>query len=361
MTTKDDDMQEINFSEKFNEEFKKARKSIKKPNILVLGGTGAGKSSLINLVFGKELATVGAGESVTSGIHSYENELIRIYDSEGYESGEEGQTRYKNKVLDFVTYESRGLENRVNLVWYCISLANHRVFDIDTKTINEIVKTKRPIAVILTQADRVTEADSKALEAVIRESCPGIEIFEISTDIKTGLTTDSLIDWAYKNLDEALREGFVAGAKNAITQKRKQSLSVVVQHAATAATVAASPIPFSDAPLLVSNQIAMIARLASIWDLPAIKSVAAGGVFAQLVSQLGRTLVGNIAKLIPGFGSAAGAAINATVASSITGAIGYSITEICEKISNDELEGKNNNILDYFKDGILEQLIKSKM
>ena len=105
----------------------------------------------------------------------------------------------------------------------------------------------------------------------------------------------------------------------------------------------------------------MIARLASIWDLPAIKSVAAGGVFAQLVSQLGRTLVGNIAKLIPGFGSAAGAAINATVASSITGAIGYSITEICEKISNDELEGKNNNILDYFKDGILEQLIKSKM
>ena len=227
MTTKDDDMQEINFSEKFNEEFKKARKSIKKPNILVLGGTGAGKSSLINLVFGKELATVGAGKPVTSGIHSYENELIRIYDSEGYESGEEGQTRYKNKVLDFVTYESRGLENRVNLVWYCISLANHRVFDIDTKTINEIVKTKRPIAVILTQADRVTEADSKALEAVIRESCPGIEIFEISTDIKTGLTTDSLIDWAYKNLDEALREGFVAGAKNAITQKRKQSLSVV--------------------------------------------------------------------------------------------------------------------------------------
>jgi uncharacterized protein (DUF697 family)/GTP-binding protein EngB required for normal cell division len=361
MSQHKDESENIDFGERFNKEFSRVRSSITKPNILVLGGTGTGKSSLVNLVFGDKLATVGAGRPVTKGIRGYENDLVRIYDSEGYESGEASQENYKKTVLDFIKDEGRPLEKQVHLAWYCISLPNHRVFDVDINTVNRIHATRKPIAVVLTQADQVSEEDSAALHAEVQKSCPGVTIFEASTDPTVGLKIDPLIDWAYENLDSALREGFASAAKSGIKQKRAESFKVVAQHAASAAAAAASPIPFSDAPLLVANQITMIARLASIWDLPAIKSFAAGGIFSQVISQLGRTLAGNLLKLIPAAGSLAGGLINASVASTLTGAIGYAVTEICENIVSDDLKGIKKSVRDYFDGELLASLVMRKM
>jgi predicted GTPase len=40
-------------------------KDLRKPNVLLTGITGAGKSSLINAVFGKQLAATGTGVPIT--------------------------------------------------------------------------------------------------------------------------------------------------------------------------------------------------------------------------------------------------------------------------------------------------------
>ena len=83
-------MEEINFSARFNEEFKNARRSIKKPNVFILGGTGAGKSSLVNMVFGKALATGGpritcgpVPEDIPLGGRNCRNERIRALRARG--------------------------------------------------------------------------------------------------------------------------------------------------------------------------------------------------------------------------------------------------------------------------------------
>ncbi len=69
---------------------------IKKPNILVCGGTGVGKRSVINAMFGIEVANVGKiGVPQTRGVVQYEipDKDVVLYDSEGYEVGDKTQAK----------------------------------------------------------------------------------------------------------------------------------------------------------------------------------------------------------------------------------------------------------------------------
>jgi len=52
----------------FNKALDEISQGIAKPNILICGATGVGKSSVVNHVFGENLAKVGHGIPVTQGI-----------------------------------------------------------------------------------------------------------------------------------------------------------------------------------------------------------------------------------------------------------------------------------------------------
>jgi predicted GTPase len=97
------------------------------PTILLLGATGAGKSSLINAVFGCKKAHVGAGKPVTKDFEFYEanDELsINLYDSKGHETND---ATFNKKLYEFLDDRAKAMTNDItkgiHSVW-CVIFHN---------------------------------------------------------------------------------------------------------------------------------------------------------------------------------------------------------------------------------------------
>ncbi len=111
--------------------------------------------------------------------------------------------------------------------------------------------------------------------------------------------------------------------------------AVVIAVFGTTAT-SAVPIPFADAPLLVSEQVVLMARICSIYQIDisedGLTMLAAAALEAGGATVIGKTIAGSLFKLIPGVGSAAGAAISGVTAGAVTWAMGMSFIEVCRLV-----------------------------
>lgn len=123
-----------------------------------------------------------------------------------------------------------------------------------------------------------------------------------------------------KNQFNLIFETFLEGVDEDIRKKCHKTI-----HAAslTVAIIGCSPIPFSDAFLLVPVQLTMMARLHKVFGQSWSESLGKSLSKELVIVSLGRSAVGNILKFVPAVGTVAGAAINATVASTITESLGW--------------------------------------
>ena len=119
---------------------------------------------------------------------------------------------------------------------------------------------------------------------------------------------------------EGIFDEFLEGVDE---EKRKKCHKTVHAASLTAAIIGCSPIPFSDAFLLVPVQLTMMSRLHKIFGQSWSESLGKSLSRELIVVGLGRGAVGNILKLVPAVGTVAGAAINGVVASTITESLGW--------------------------------------
>lgn len=143
--------------------------------------------------------------------------------------------------------------------------------------------------------------------------------------------------------------------------------NVVLGFAATTGATGAIPIPFADAPLLIGQQVAMMVAINSIFKFDvskdALKSLATAAIGVGGATVVGKTIVANALKFIPGVGSVAGGTISATTAGFITLALGKAYIQICKaikmgKLDQDDLTKKAG--VDALKKAFKEQVKKNK-
>ncbi|WRG16139.1 50S ribosome-binding GTPase [Helicobacter pylori] len=115
-------MGELN-TDKLHEHFKNL-KDIKesKMNILLMGYTGSGKSSLINALFGEEIAKTGVGKPITQHIEKYidEQKGLVFWDTQGIEAADYHDTMQSIKKEMEDSFKTLSEKEAIDVAYLCI-------------------------------------------------------------------------------------------------------------------------------------------------------------------------------------------------------------------------------------------------
>lgn len=300
---------------------------------------------MVNTCFGEELAKVGIGKPVTDHIESFSCASIPVvlFDTKGYEIGSDKEKDFLQDIVKYATNAANS-DCPIHIAWYCIQASGGRIVDFDVSTINKIRQTGLPVALVLTKADLISEGESQIFRSKIEALLPQVAVFETSIkDDLNNLQLAELCQWSVDSLPSSLKISFAAAQRKNISIKRAEASKIVNQHSTGAAIVGFTPIPFSDAPILLANQAGMIARILFIYNLESfagiVKTLLGSTVIGTLVSESGMWIAAQLIKFIPGLGTLAGGVINGAVAVALTYAIGTSVSELFAQFLETALSG----------------------
>lgn len=326
-------------------------KNLNTLNIIVAGKTGVGKSTLINAVFKDKLAETGMGKPVTTHMRMITKKGVplAIYDTRGFELGKEVQAEVKKEVIETISkgLATKDVNKAIHCIWYCINTASNRIEPEEIQWLRELSMdnkiTQVPIIVVLTQSFSKKNAQEMR-QTLLNENLDVVQIIPVLAedyvieDLGTAKTYG--LDILIKVMGEALPEELMDTLQHVqiacLAEKKRRAQAAVATAAVAAAGEGAAPIPFSDCALLIPTQVGMVASITVIFgfdvNMSIITALLSSTIGAGGATLLGKTVVSNLLKFIPGVGTIAGGAISAGTAGVITAALGEAYIGIMELV-----------------------------
>ena len=344
------------FRRLFNEKAQEYLGDLGHFNLVLFGKTGVGKSTLINAIFGVDVAKTGNGRPVTTDLYEHEvpGSPLRLLDTKGFEVGDSSEALIKQ--MRHVIEQRRGLPiaEQVHAVWYCVRAGDRRFEDQQAAFVEELSKLGLPILLVLTQVaarhvghSLEIDPESKALAEDISSrqlpTVPGgrpLMTNAIANDWRGepahGL--QELLDATFRVVPEAVKAALTAAQKIDAERKRQEAAKVIRLAMAASGAAAAVPIPFAQSAVIVPIQAMMMARISVVYGQSMTSAVAAGLAARALLSQgvgyAAKAAVRALLTWIPGFGAGA-AVVQASVAVTFTWAVGEAWQRVLEALLRD--------------------------
>lgn len=325
-----------------------------KGNVLILGNSGVGKSTLINAIYKSNVAEVANAttEGVTKKLQVYDKKSMpfRLIDTVGFEPGFLRNFFIIREVKQYTKNIAKKDNNQeyINMIWFCIDGTSPRLFN---KTINDFIGAIKgwksiPIIIVITKSysSEDTKANINVVKSVvekrkINDRVVGIipvvaEQYVIDDGIyKEPFGLDKLIECTNNNMPEGMRAA-KRDVESFILEKKNMSAHVSIFLSTTAGiAVCAIPLPLPDAAPLTAIEGFEIETIANIYGLK--EQFKKTGIMQYIIEAGTIAIVGkqlaNILKAIPGINLAA-SVINSIVGGSIVAVIGKVTQYSCEQV-----------------------------
>ena len=215
-------------------------------NILVAGITGTGKSTLLNAIFGKNLAETGTGRPVTEHMSEYHSEdiPIRIWDTVGLELDSE---KTRKSIGDICAKIAEMAEHpdpydKVHAIWYCINSNSKRYQGAELEFIKKLHSLGVPFIIVMTQCHEsidVVDAFQREIEKINDSmglnDIDVVQVMATPYEVRGPLVIepfglDELVSLTCKKLPEFIVKGFVAAQKVSQREKRAESEGIIYDY-----------------------------------------------------------------------------------------------------------------------------------
>ncbi len=324
---------------------------MKKGNVLVIGNSGVGKSTLINSVLGTDVAKTGYGiTGTTTDLEIYGDESVpfRVIDTIGFEPSFFKEQRAINAVKKWSKDSAKvgNEDTQISVIWFCVDGTSSKLFEHTIQSLSRATKMWKsvPVIVVITKSYSVPERAKniemvqnafasqtkygKNLKKIIPVVASTYELNESAFAAPEGIT--ELIETTNELMPEGIKAGEKDVAEFKLNRKRALAQSVIGVATTSAAVVGAVPIPIADAAILAPLETAEVNAIAKIYG---IKNDEKSRQFFNSIVEVGtvslaaKTVISTL-KAVP----IAGSVLNAIVAGAIAVALGEGTAYAFEQV-----------------------------
>lgn len=187
-------------------------------NVLTLGRTGVGKSSLLNYLLGVKSFKTAVGAPQTMGFDettgTVNNVNITVFDSRGLETGDDSydyeEFKYELKKFKQKHDVFKSPADWIHAVVYCVP---RRYQPVDSEIINSCFDDNFDVVVALTKMDGISKEQVESIKLQLKNDCPRLKeenIVPICSVTAVDREGNKIEPFGREKLIEAIYAGFKA-------------------------------------------------------------------------------------------------------------------------------------------------------